>query len=506
MLSKIIGLEGIPVYTAFILQGQQWYWSDFLCDLWLSVDYIVCLASIYTVFGITVDRYCSVKHPAMYRQWRTPKKVMLIIAATWIVPSILFSVSIFGYGTFTGTGRILKEHECYVQFMTNGFLNMGMYISYYWSTLFVMLYLYWGIYRAAKQLALKSDQKTKRLALLTEMRKPEMSIRTSEAAQSSSDSPNDTTESSRHGVTKNNTQSTSMPAPSVASISVAPTLQNLNSKNPILGNHVDVCTINNSYSTFAPAEPMIATSISRVMPLAERAEIVPPRNLSRMSIRPTQELSSVIERESTAPCVSPEPSQCSADEIPPPDDCQDCSQRTPSRQHVHFGPSISLPFIDADSVSSLVGNDELWKEKRLKQEENPKHEQTNNHTNARRIFEEDRQMTLSMNRSIETIELVQQMIKEEMKPNGEIKVEICAGEVTVPLIAVSRVESIRRTAEHRLRRMLTVMRAKSTRRKRKRSYYLCYMNSPLNPFCYAMANQQFKKTLTRIFKGDFRRV
>lgn len=40
-----------------------------------------------------------------------------------------------------------------------------------------------------------------------------------------------------------------------------------------------------SYSTFAPAEPMIATSISRVMPLAERAEIVPPRNLSRMSIR-----------------------------------------------------------------------------------------------------------------------------------------------------------------------------------------------------------------------------
>ncbi|CAI5446532.1 unnamed protein product [Caenorhabditis angaria] len=534
----LIGLEGIPVYTAFYLNKMTWKWGNHLCDLWLSLDYIVCLASIYTVLGITVDRYYSVKKPALYRNWRTPTRVILIIIFIWLIPAILFSLSIWGYDAFTGK-RLLKEEECFVQFMTDPYLNMGMYISYYWTTLFVMLYLYWGIYRAAKTLALKSDQKTKRLALLTEMRRPEVSVRTSDANNSSSDSPNDTS-NSRECLPNKTAPPTTTIQTSVTSVGTPPQFRN----------HMTLHNNNIDHTKEIAHQQQLQQHYSN--PSFDDFDRLSNNNNFGFG---HQEPSSVIERESTAPCCSPEPSNASHEE-------EELKSIFEIRPHPHFRPEVSLPFIDADSVSSMVGHDDLRRAMSIKIPNSTTYDSMSdrNQHHVTIVAQDDQQPSTS---------------KESDQKDEYLEHDHNVNEVNVPLIEVSRVESVKSTsAGSKVRQILTAMRSRSVRSKKSDnrngggkvgakkeyksrsenrarkalrtitfilgsfiilwtpfyvlatiygfcdsckksssfntlytiSYYLCYMNSPLNPFCYAMANQQFKKTLTRIFKGDFRRV
>jgi hypothetical protein len=78
----LIGLLSMPLLTIYIY-ARDWPLNAIICDIWLSLDYTVCLTSIYTVLFITIDRFCSVKMPAKYRKWRTKSKINIMIAVTW---------------------------------------------------------------------------------------------------------------------------------------------------------------------------------------------------------------------------------------------------------------------------------------------------------------------------------------------------------------------------------------------------------------------------------------
>ncbi|PIO62456.1 7 transmembrane receptor [Teladorsagia circumcincta] len=107
-----VGLIVTPLGAWSTVAGA-WPFGVTLCDIWISVDVIVCTASILHLVAIALDRYWSVTDIS-YVQNRTPKRIMIMLTVIWMT-SLLISLAPFaGWKDDGFRDRVLRQHVCLI--------------------------------------------------------------------------------------------------------------------------------------------------------------------------------------------------------------------------------------------------------------------------------------------------------------------------------------------------------------------------------------------------------
>ncbi|XP_020837696.1 muscarinic acetylcholine receptor M3 [Phascolarctos cinereus] len=151
----IIGVISMNLFTTYIIMNR-WALGNLACDLWLSIDYVASNASVMNLLVISFDRYFSITRPLTYRAKRTTKRACMMIGLAWIISFILWAPAILFWQYFVGK-RTVPPGECFIQFLTEPTITFGTAIAAFYMPVTIMTILYWRIYK-------ETEKRTKELA------------------------------------------------------------------------------------------------------------------------------------------------------------------------------------------------------------------------------------------------------------------------------------------------------------------------------------------------------
>ncbi|CAH8518995.1 unnamed protein product [Schistosoma turkestanicum] len=143
-------LVAVLVLPLSIMRQVYGYWpyeSHELCIYWLSLNVLLCSASILNLCCISVDRYIAINYPMKYYGKRTRQTALAMIGGAWTVSLLFMIPPIFGYQHHTGVGQCYVRSDIGYRFFT----GIAAFFTPFLLVTFIYIRIFWVIRHRSKE-------------------------------------------------------------------------------------------------------------------------------------------------------------------------------------------------------------------------------------------------------------------------------------------------------------------------------------------------------------------
>uniref|UniRef100_A0A7N8XH34 Dopamine receptor D4 n=1 Tax=Mastacembelus armatus TaxID=205130 RepID=A0A7N8XH34_9TELE len=133
----------LPLFVYSEYQDGIWTLSTTICDGLMTMDVMLCTASIFNLCAISIDRFIAVLIPLNYNRKHVDLRQTILLSATWILALAVASPIIFGINNISGRdpSECKLENDDYVLYSS---------VCSFFIPCPIMLLLYCGMFRGLR--------------------------------------------------------------------------------------------------------------------------------------------------------------------------------------------------------------------------------------------------------------------------------------------------------------------------------------------------------------------
>ncbi|KAM9817296.1 D(4) dopamine receptor-like [Neosynchiropus ocellatus] len=139
----LLALLVLPLFVYAEFQGGVWSLNMVLCDGLMTMDVMLCTASIFNLCAISVDRFIAVSIPLNYNRKHVDQRQLILLSATWLLALAVASPVIFGINNVPDR----NPTECKLE--DNNYVVYSSVCSYFIPCP-IMVLLYFGVFRGLR--------------------------------------------------------------------------------------------------------------------------------------------------------------------------------------------------------------------------------------------------------------------------------------------------------------------------------------------------------------------